>query len=512
MKRGDFKVIVGGKEQAAAKQNRRFLSAFVTNTRLMGVVGLSASWETETEDGGRTLLHQFFYYDAEEYGLESYQSVWGNNPDELLAAEQSLIGGLGGEKIMLTEAETAGLIRHFARHNRRLSLPLPEPRSEYAFLLAPGASPSPEALLAKMCCPIRSDYQAANYFLMRCFAKDFEGAAFLTSPGAFRMADAPGMADPGSPEEGMLPESSETGPGKTDPAENGGSASQNSAGAGIRDASLSAAGIPEEKRCPPAGLPEKTDGPPAPSGFDLFPEYPPSTLCRNVTELQEPDRSDEGPQPLKQRRFSFFSGDASLFSGGEDSGKQAPAAESGPGTLYRCESLIEDNGRYSILVTELLIRRRQIVSWHRIATLDVSPQEASLLLMRSEFITVYEFLFEPEHLEEALAELTARSMFTLHENGRLYLSFKKNNDHTGKKEYRLNDDVAGICYLSDFGQLILAAYSRHDIEALEYRLYKNPLRPCLSESGRYEFKEPILYEFVHSDFDIFEDFIDFIRE
>ena len=41
---------------------------------------------------------------------------------------------------------------------------------------------------------------------------------------------------------------------------------------------------------------------------------------------------------------------------------------------------------------------------------------------------------------------------------------------------------------------------------------KSSLNHYLLETNRFEFKEPVLYEFVNSDFDDFEDFVDVIRE
>ena len=50
-------------------------------------------------------LHQFFYFDAEEYGFETYDSVLGPDDGRVSEIESSLIGGLGGEKIDLTLRE-----------------------------------------------------------------------------------------------------------------------------------------------------------------------------------------------------------------------------------------------------------------------------------------------------------------------------------------------------------------------------------------------------------------------
>ena len=71
MNHSKFTVIKGGSEPDFG--TRRFLSAYITDTRLMGVVGLQIHWE-RLEDGGAADFYQLFYYDAEEYGLDSYKS------------------------------------------------------------------------------------------------------------------------------------------------------------------------------------------------------------------------------------------------------------------------------------------------------------------------------------------------------------------------------------------------------------------------------------------------------
>ncbi len=395
MRKSDLKIIVGGLSAPAPVRDRRFLSAFVTDTRLMGVVGMYANWELATRDG-LSSFHQYFYFDAEEYGFETYKSVHGRDPGELAIIEQSLIGGLGGSKADLTEEEVCLLAQLFAEANHHMQLPLPGPKEEYAFLLdrpLPRRKALLPAVMEKMCGSISSEYQVINYFLMRCFARDFVAARFLADPS--------------------------------------------------RDVPL-----------------------------ELFPDFLPATLFKNN---------------IKRIR-------------GGGRGR------------FGCESLIEENGKYALLFTELELSALRITDYRRTTTLSISSQEAAMLLAQPEFITLYEIILEPEDFDELMAEATERSTATAHPNGMLYLAFHKNNDHVHKREYRLNDDVYGIYYVSDFGQVLVASYSSQGIRRLEEELRKSPLRHYLLEVERFEFKEPVLYEFVNSDFDDFEDFINAISE
>ena len=91
------------------------------------------------------------------------------------------------------------------------------------------------------------------------------------------------------------------------------------------------------------------------------------------------------------------------------------------------------------------------------------------------------------------------------------MAFKKNNDHVDERVFRLSNDVKGVYFLTDFGQLIVSAYSLPDIRYLENKLKASPLAPFLMTTAKYEFKEPVLFEFIQSDFEDFEDFLNFIK-
>jgi hypothetical protein len=88
-----FTVIKGGNTSRVGSKTREFVSAYVTDTRLMGVIGLYIHW-TLSDLNGSTDLHQFFYLDAEEFGFETYRSLTGNDEGEFLFLEQSITGGL----------------------------------------------------------------------------------------------------------------------------------------------------------------------------------------------------------------------------------------------------------------------------------------------------------------------------------------------------------------------------------------------------------------------------------
>lgn len=398
MNRPKFTVIQGG--LAAANRKNTFVSAYVTDTRLMGVLAVYAHWQVEVLASGDRPpdIHQFFYIDCEEAGLETYQSVRGSDMEQITMTEQALIGGLGAGKVSLTEKTLRQLLCIYRDFNDQHGLPLPENFDEYGFIFhdAPEVTAQDRAqLLSMICTEIVSDYQVVNYFLMRCFGRDYEAAAYLAS--------------------GDFP-------------------------------------------------------------LDIYDRYKCATFCKNVID--------------KEKTF--------------DDGAVS----------YICESLVEMNGQYETVISKVAVKELRVVDFCHCSGFHVSAAEAAMMLAKPEFVTVYEVLLSDEDIDNNIGELSfdLNTIMSVHDNGRLFMSFKKNNDHVNDRVFRLSNDVNGIYFLTDYGQLIVAAYTLPDIRALESRLRNSLLAPFLVPSAKYEFKEPVLFEFIQSDFDDFDDFLDFIKD
>lgn len=400
MDKKNFEVIKGGISATFTATERTFVSAYATDTRLMGVVATCMHWRLKN-DTQVVNFYQFFYYDAEEYGLDTYKSFIGNSDDEELESiEHTLIGGLGATKVPLTEDEARFLICHFAKTNHRLNQPLPEGHPQYLFLLDERQFPAfsremQRDMLTKLCTPIKSKYQLANYFLMRAFAHDWEMINLLS----------------------------------IDPLD-------------VRG----------------------------------FLEIPPSTLFKNSIE-------------------DFNSDNQSTF---------------------LCESLIECNNEYKIIVSDLQINDDfQVTSCLKMTKLPISDYEASMILSKPEFITSYDVMELEPFLSDQLKgdfdyyfnSVVMDCLATDHPHGRMYLRFNRDNAHVDQKEYRLNDDVFGTYYLSDDSQLIVTAYTEESMTFLERELTATPLGLFLLFLSKYKLKQSVGYQFVQSQFCDFEDFM-----
>ncbi len=386
MNNDNLKILPGGLLHNNLPGKKIFISAHITDTRLMGVTGMYIHFEL-TDNQHFSDLHQFFYFDIEEFGFENYHSLLNPEDVEVKDLEDKLFGGLGGKNVELTLKESRFLIQHFTAFNRQNGIPLPEGYDEYSFLLDPTITLTESelyVLMRKQSVHLSCEYELINYFLMRTFTKDFTAAKYLTS---------------------------------------------------------------EE--------PEQ----------DLFPELHQATFCKNTI--------NNGSSP----------------------------------NTYINESLLESGNEYYLITTEVTVKDMMIQKLARLGLFKVSSYEAAMMMARPEFVSVYDFHQSPATFGRNSTELTKKAMVNVHENGTLYMMFHPNNDHVAKQEYRLNEDVMGIYYVSDSGQLISTAYSPEEIQLMEENLINSPVCDQLLTVSKYEFPDSLLYEYIESDFGDFDTFI-----
>lgn len=418
--------------QGVAPHGRVLTECYVTNTRLMGVLAMYMRFDAPSsvpenssfdapgsamkKSTGDT-LHMFFYFDAEEFGFDNYKSMVGDDTQEVAELRGSIMGGLGGEPQNISLREAVHILKHYVRFNRERGIPMPEGIEEYGFLLnldGKLSEPDQYILNRKICVRLQNDYEAVNYFLMRCFGKDFEGAKLVMAPGILQEKDTA------------------IAPGNVQNAED--------------EASIAGG------KC--AGM-----------QLELFPDYRQGTFCKNII--------DEGREP------------------GE----------------YICESLVEFGDCYHLTITKVCVKNRLVCGYERINNQTVSAREAAMMLSRSEFINVYMRVGEPGLVpERSLSKLTEGAMIHNYPDGKLFMIFKPNNNHVAKKEYRLNEDVLGLYYVSET-ELVCASNSKADIWELEKDLAKSTIRAELKPTSRYEFKEPVIYEYMNSGFESFSQFV-----
>lgn len=399
MKKSDFKIIKGGTLEGQEPAKRVFVSAYVTDTRLMGAVVLYAHWKLI--GGTVSDHHQFFYYDPEDEGIETYKSVPNNDINEIKAVENSLLSGLGSNRVHISEKEFRYLFIHYSQTNLALNKPFPDLKEDYEFLfdnsyIEEMSEEEKLGIVNKTIVSLISENHSINYFLMRAFAHDEEALNFFIN-----------------------------------------------------------------KSCK----------------LQDYLKLPKSDLCKNSIEIFTDEK----------------------------------------GSSFLCESLIESNNQYRITISEIKLGKNFKVKYAKIlSSFYVSTAEAAMLMAKPEYVTCYDIIDcdgafsngPSNQFMEYFYQFVKGSLSTEHDDGSLFIVFNNNNMHVNRSEYKMNDDLYCIYYISNFDQLIVTAYNPHVISRIEISLEKSKLGQYLLPLSKYQFKEPMVYEFIQSDFEDFEEFVE----
>ena len=182
----EFKVLKGGLASPVTDKYV-FQDAVCTDTRLMGVLGLRVHWKDTSDPMDPEDVYHFYYYDIEEIGLDYLQISKAKDDEELALLTKRNFGGLGAGYWPLSENESRWLICRFVDETKRKRQPLPENIADIGFILRHPVELTAEQkrnLDLKLCTMIRTEYGVVNYYLMRLFGKDADGASLLVSPDA----------------------------------------------------------------------------------------------------------------------------------------------------------------------------------------------------------------------------------------------------------------------------------------------------------------------------------------
>ncbi len=189
-----------------------------------------------------------------------------------------------------------------------------------------------------------------------------------------------------------------------------------------------------------------------------------------------------------------------------------PASDENGAVTYVCESLTEQADGYKLSTAEITLSSEpyRVTGAVLTSSFHITDIESTMMMKRPEFVTVCDILDPDESFDEVFGRLTESFTETQYDHGRLFIDFKNNNDHVGSRFYRINDDMKAVYFLTDNNQLIIMSYSMRDAQYSEYRAIVTLLQFDICVTMKYEFAEPVLYEFVNSDFEDFGDFLNFI--
>jgi hypothetical protein len=154
-----------------------FIFAKVTNSRLMGSMGLIIGWEDDKD-----ILYQYFLIDAEGLGIADYVSLRNASYEELNREQERLMGGLGSDRIQLTEEEALSLINYYGQKTYYWEKELPGEIKEYIdFIDNYKAEIDIFDLYPKICKKIDTDIEFINYMTMRFIAWDKESLKYFSN-------------------------------------------------------------------------------------------------------------------------------------------------------------------------------------------------------------------------------------------------------------------------------------------------------------------------------------------
>ena len=388
----ELTLIKGGREITSSLEYN-FIEAAVTDTRLMGVLGLRVHWLVDSGDEFPRHIHMFFYYDVEELGLDSVSVYELYDEEAIDLATKSCFGGLGARMIAVEEKEARYLISRFVGKTKERRQPLPDNAAILDDILKTPVNLSEdeiEKLSQKMCTELPNDFSIVNYYLMRSFGKDPDGVRLLQSKEA------------------------------------------------------------QEDR------------------FDDI------SLSSHATFLKN------SIQP-------YYNKDGTVS--------------------YLSESLVETENSHFIVTSELWAEAGKITQARKKRAFRISVEEASMLLTRGEYCTVYRILVPMEDFDVDFASFSIGTTRTDHENGDMFMEFKPDNRHVNKPEFKLYDDIKALYFVSDYGELIVAAYSYEEIKAAEGRIRNSLLMPDVQIMVKIQLARSILYDFADSNYTNFGQFI-----
>ena len=71
----------------------------------------------------------------------------------------------------------------------------------------------------------------------------------------------------------------------------------------------------------------------------------------------------------------------------------------------------------------------------------------------------------------------------------------------------IKNGVLGVYYVVDDSQILISSFELSGIQALEKDLASSPMAQYVEVVSKYEFQETILFDFINSGYDDFEDFV-----
>lgn len=158
----------------------KFVSSKLTNTRLMGVVGLVNTWDLMIDGKWKKEVKQIFHLDFEEYGIDGYDLIDSSEKEKYNKTLMYVTGGLGGEFVKISYEEMNAILFDCFNVCKEAAYDYKDLIEDFGFLLFSCKQEYRQSYFEKSSVEIDCDYEAINYYIMRMAGKDELGVKYLS--------------------------------------------------------------------------------------------------------------------------------------------------------------------------------------------------------------------------------------------------------------------------------------------------------------------------------------------
>ncbi|WP_300280362.1 hypothetical protein [Peptacetobacter sp.] len=157
--------------------NLKFNFAKLTQSRLMGSMGMIVD---STDESGNN-IKQYFLLDSEGLGLCDYVKLINPSEKRAYMEEERLMGGLGSDRIEISEEESKFLIKHFGSRNIKYEKELAGEVEDYIDIINNfKTNICIYDLYPKICKEVKEEVEFVNYMVMRLVAWDREALTYYS--------------------------------------------------------------------------------------------------------------------------------------------------------------------------------------------------------------------------------------------------------------------------------------------------------------------------------------------
>jgi hypothetical protein len=176
--------------------------------------------------------------------------------------------------------------------------------------------------------------------------------------------------------------------------------------------------------------------------------------------------------------------------------------------VYRAEALIDFEHKYKLLVFKLSVNEmtHKIISVEHVEDLMISSIEAAFNLNKPEFMIVTQL--KDAFFERRFADNNPEMMKQEYTQGQLYIEFNADNAHVSLNPYYLNGDIYAMYFFSRAGQLLIASFSKTNLEQIDSMLVNNQAyTDSLQFVCELKTDDPILYAYINSEYQTIFEFL-----